>query len=166
MNPYHWPAGDVSAKHLVLFEHSYQHCSHLLKIEGQTSRRCTQSSIHLEVKTQFRIYTKTQACTWTTSRSPLHVYILYVHGCIQKVFCVGAKKFFSWPFKMKLVGLVQTEIFSVWPKGYICTCFMCCGEQEQFITLTSVAKTIKIGQNLHVKMIWAELGIYQVMQVF
>ena len=39
------PKETSSAEHLVLFEHGYQHCSHLLEIEGQTSTGRTRSSI-------------------------------------------------------------------------------------------------------------------------
>ena len=56
-------------------------------------RTHSESSTYLEVKTQFWIHTATQACTWTTLRLPLYMHVLYVHACIQKVFCGGVKKF-------------------------------------------------------------------------
>ena len=59
----------ASAEHLVVLEHGFRHCCHLLEIEGQTSTGCTRSSTYLETKTQFQIDTTTQACTWTTLRS-------------------------------------------------------------------------------------------------
>ena len=96
---------------IVLFEHSYRHCSHLAKIEGQTSTGRTRSSTYFEVKTRFQIDTATQACTWTTLRSPLHVHVLSVHGCIQKGLCGGMEKVCGRPFKMQSVGLVKTETF-------------------------------------------------------
>ena len=51
------------------------------------------TELYLEVKTQFRIDTATQACMWMMLQLALHVHVLHVcvHVCIQKVFCGGEK---------------------------------------------------------------------------
>ena len=101
--PHHYNPQETSSAVLDLFEHGYRYCSHLVAIEGQTSTGRTRSSTYLQVKTQFRIDTATQAGTWTTLRSLLHVHM--------KVFCGGVKKLCGWPFKMRSIRLVETETF-------------------------------------------------------
>ena len=83
------------------------------------------TELYLEVKTQFRIDTATQACTWTTLQLPLHVHVLHVcvHVCIQKVFCGGVKSLQSAlqnaaGLQNVSVGLVKTETFLVWPNEF------------------------------------------------
>ena len=109
--PHHWPIGDVLGR---------APCSLRTQLPTlQPSSRDWRADIdrtHAELylswsKTQFRIDTATQACTWTTLRLPLHVHVLCVHAFIQKVFCGGMKKVCSRQFKMRSVGLVETETF-------------------------------------------------------
>ena len=39
------------------------------------------------------------------------IQVTHTHACIQKIFCGGVKKVCGWPFKMRSVGLVETETF-------------------------------------------------------
>ena len=101
---HHWPVGDVL---------SGAPCSLRTRLPTlQPSSRDWRVDIdraHAELylswgKTQFRIDTATQACTWTTLRLPLHVHVLYVHAFMQKVFCGGMKKFAVGPSKCSRSG--------------------------------------------------------------
>ena len=118
--PHHWPVGDVLGR---------ARCSLRTRLPtlqpSSWDWRAAIDRAHVELylswnKTQFRIDTTTQACTWTKLRLPLHVHVLYVHVCIQKVFCGSVKKVYGRPIKMRSVGLVETETFLVWPKLDMC----------------------------------------------
>ena len=110
--PHHWPRRRRPlAEHLVLFEHGYRHCSRLLEIEGQTSTGRTRSSTYLEAKLSFESTPPLKHARGR--RCGCHCTCMY-YMCMRsykKFSDGGVKKVCGRPFKMRSVGLVETETF-------------------------------------------------------